>query len=91
MRFGADGRLDDQCVKGVGDQGDDHIGRLDGLVKSSGIVDIEGNGLGVLEALAELLGTFEGSAGWFWGRLVSSFPTTQRSHSLGVVKAAYQR
>lgn len=73
MRFGANGRLDDQRVEGVGDQGDDHIGRLDGLVKSSGITDIEGNGLGVLEALAELLGTFEGSAGWYWECLLAHF------------------
>lgn len=65
MRFGADGRLDDQRVEGVGDQGDDHVGLLDGLVKSTGIADVKGDGLGVLEALAELLGTFEGSAGCY--------------------------
>lgn len=66
MLLGADGGLDDIGVEGVGDQGDGEIDLLQGLVKSSIIGDIEGDGLGVLEALAELLSTLEGSAGC-WG------------------------
>lgn len=63
MLLGTDGRLDDQGVEGVRDQGDSHVNLLKSLVESSGIVDIESNGLGVLEAFGELLGVFEGSAG----------------------------
>lgn len=62
MLLGADGGLDDIGVEGVGDQGDGEIDLLQGLVKSSIIGDIKGDGLGVLEALAELLSTLEGSA-----------------------------
>lgn len=61
--LGADSRLDDQGVEGVGDQGDSQVDLLHGLVQSGVIVDIEGDGIGVLEAFAELLGALEGTAG----------------------------
>lgn len=64
MLLGADGRLDDQGVEGVGDQGDGDIVLRESLVEGLVIADIEGNGSGVLEAFAELLGALEGSAGW---------------------------
>lgn len=66
MLLGADGGLDDIGVEGVGDQGDGEVNLLQSLVKSSIVGDIEGDGLGVLEAFAELLSTLEGSAGC-WG------------------------
>lgn len=66
MLLGPDSRLDNEGVEGVRDQGNSHIGLLKSLVESSFIADIEGNGLGVLEALAELLGVLEGSAGYSW-------------------------
>lgn len=64
MLLGADGRLDDQGVEGVGDQGDGDIVLRESLVEGLVIADIEGNGSGILEAFAELLGALEGSAGW---------------------------
>lgn len=63
MLFGADGRLNDQSVEGVGDQGDGQVNLLHGLVQSGIIADIEGDGVGVLEAFAQLLGALEGTAG----------------------------
>lgn len=64
VRLGADTGLDDQGVEGIGDQGDGQIDLLQGLVEGGGIVDVERDGLGVFEALAELLGAFEGAAGF---------------------------
>lgn len=61
--LGADGRLDDQSVEGVGDQGDGNIMLRESLIESFFIADVEGNGSGVLKAFAELLGALEGSAG----------------------------
>lgn len=61
--LGADTRLDHQRVEGVRDQGDGQVDLFEGLVQRSGIVDIEGNGLGVFEPGAELLGALEGAAG----------------------------
>jgi hypothetical protein len=43
-------------VVGVGDEGDDEVDFLKLLVKSSGIVDVERDGLGVLSAGSKLLG-----------------------------------
>ena len=63
MLLGADGGLDDSSVEGVGDQADDQVVLRQGLVESSIIGNIKGDGLGVLEVPAELLGTLEGSAG----------------------------
>jgi hypothetical protein len=50
-------------VESVRNEGDDNIGLFEGLVESSGIVDIKGNSLGVLEASTESLGALEGAAG----------------------------
>lgn len=49
-------------MEGVGDEGDNDIGLLEGLVKGSSVVDIKGDGLGVLEAAGESLGALEGTA-----------------------------
>ena len=73
MLLGPDSRLDNEGVEGVRDQGDSHIDLGKGLVESSFITDIEGNGLGVLEALAELLGVLEGSAGCALRRVQLAF------------------
>lgn len=61
--LGTDSGLDNGGVEGVGDERDHDISLLESLVKSSGIVDIEGDGLGVLEATGESLGALEGTAG----------------------------
>lgn len=61
--LGADGRLDDQRVEGVGDQGDGQVILLKNLVQRIGVVDVEGNRLGVLETFAQFPGALEGSAG----------------------------
>ncbi len=50
-------------MESVRNEGDDNIGLLEGLVEGSGIVDIKGNSLGVLEASTESLGALEGTAG----------------------------
>lgn len=63
MLLGANGRLDDQGVEGVGDQGDGDIVLRESLIEGLVIADVEGNGSSVLEAFAELLGALEGSAG----------------------------
>lgn len=59
----ADGRLDDLGVVGVGDQGDDEVVLADRGVEGLRVVDIEGNGAGVLNTGRELLSRGEGSAG----------------------------
>jgi len=51
-------------VEGVWNERNNNIGLLKGLVEGSGIVDIKGNSLGVLEAGRERLGAFEGTAGY---------------------------
>lgn len=50
-------------MEGVWDQGDDEVVLGDGGVKGLCVVDIEGGGLGVLDAGGELLGGLEGPAG----------------------------
>jgi hypothetical protein len=51
-------------VESVGDQRDDQVDLLHGLVESSIIADIKGDGLGVLEVSSESLGTLEGTASY---------------------------
>jgi hypothetical protein len=59
-----DSSLDDGGVEGVGNQADNNA-VLANLVLEGGLVgDIERDGAAVLEALAELLGRLEGTAGW---------------------------
>jgi len=62
--LGADGRLDDGSVESVGDQGDDEVDSLHGLVEGGIVANVEGDSLGVLEVLGQLLGAFEGTAGY---------------------------
>lgn len=69
VRLGADTGLDDQGVEGVRDQGDGQVDLFQGLVEGGIIVNVEGDGLGVFEALAELLGAFEGAASFGFVRL----------------------
>lgn len=64
MLLGADSRLDHLRVESVRNQRDSHIDLLESLVQRGVVVNVQRNGLGVLEALAELLGIFEGSAGY---------------------------
>ena len=59
-----DGSLDDSGVVGVGDQTDDNADLANLVLEGSRVVDIERDGAAVLEALAELLGRVEGTAGW---------------------------
>ena len=61
--LGTDGRLDNQGVESVGDQGYGDIVLRESLVEGVVIADVEGDGCGVLEAFAELLGALEGSTG----------------------------
>ena len=65
-----DGALDNLSVESVGDQADDEVDLLESLVQSSIITDIEGDGLGVLEAIAQLLSTLKGTAGYIVARMV---------------------
>lgn len=58
----ANSRLDNSGVESVGDQRDDQVGLLHSLVQGSIIADIEGDGLGVLEARGKRLGTLKGTA-----------------------------
>jgi hypothetical protein len=59
-----DSSLDDGGVEGVGNQADNNA-VLANLVLEGGLVgDIKRDGAAVLEALAELLGRLEGTAGW---------------------------
>lgn len=50
-------------MEGVWDQGDDEVVLGDSGVEGLCVVDIEGGGLGVLDAGGELLGGLEGPAG----------------------------
>jgi len=59
-----DSSLDDGRVVGVGDQTDDNAVLANLVLEGSRVVDIEGDGAAVLEALAELLGRLESTAGW---------------------------
>jgi len=61
--LGTDGRLDNQGVESVGDQGYGDIVLRESLVEGVVIADVEGDGSGVLEAFAELLRALEGSTG----------------------------
>jgi hypothetical protein len=65
MLLGADSRLDNLGMEGVGNQRNGQVDLAHGLIKSLVIVDIEGDGLGVLESFAKLLRALEGSACWF--------------------------
>jgi hypothetical protein len=65
MLLGPDSRLDHEGVESVRDQGDSKVDLVEGLVESTGIIDVQRNGRGVLETLGELLGTFEGTASCF--------------------------
>lgn len=60
----SDGGLDDGGVVCVGDQANDQVVLGNGSIESLFVVDVEGDGSGKLDALGELLGTFESSAGW---------------------------
>lgn len=59
-----DSSLDDGSMVGVGDQADDDAVLANLVLEGGLVVDIEGDGAAVLEALAELLGRLEGTAGW---------------------------
>jgi hypothetical protein len=59
-----DGSLDDGGVVGVGNQTDDNAVLANLVLEGSRVVDIERDGAAVLEALTELLGRLEGTAGW---------------------------
>ena len=67
MLLGADSRLNNLGVEGVGDQGNGQVDLAHGLIKSLVIVDVERDGLGVLESFAEFLRALEGSACCFQG------------------------
>lgn len=67
MLLVADGRLDDGGVVGVGDQADGQVVLGDGGIESSRVVDVDGDRVGIGNALGELLGGLEGSASWARG------------------------
>lgn len=60
----ADRRADHLRVVRVRDQRDDEVILLEFPVEGGVVIDVKSNGLGVLEALRELLCIFEGAAGW---------------------------
>lgn len=60
----ADSRLDNSGVESVGNQRDDQVDLLHGLVESSIITDIKGDSLGVLEISGEGLSTLKGTASY---------------------------
>jgi len=75
--LGANGGLDDEGMVGVRDQGDDEVDLLKFPVEGGGVVDVERDGRGVGEALAELLGALERSAGYIMplsACMISFFP-----------------
>ncbi|EFE40642.1 hypothetical protein TRV_04692 [Trichophyton verrucosum HKI 0517] len=49
----------------VWDEGDDQLDLGQLGVQGSRVIDVQGDGVGVLDALAELLGALEGTAGCF--------------------------
>lgn len=59
-----DGGLDDLCVEGVWDQRDDQVNLSDLLLQCLCIVHVDGDGIGMLETLCELLGALKCAAGW---------------------------
>lgn len=59
----ADGALDDIGVEGVGDEGDDEIDLGHCGIESLGVGDVEGDRVCIGDALTELLGGLEGTAG----------------------------
>lgn len=58
-----DSSLDNGGVVGVGDQADNDAVLANLVLEGGRVVDIEGDGAAVLEALAKLLGRLEGTAG----------------------------
>jgi hypothetical protein len=64
MLLVADGRLDDSCVEGVWDQGDDKIVLSDFGVEGLLIGDIERDWVSVLDTLRELLCALKSSASY---------------------------
>lgn len=56
--------LDDLCVESVGNERDDEVVLANLSLERCGIVDVERDGCGVLQALGELLGALECSAGF---------------------------
>ena len=59
-----DGGLDDEVVEDVGDQADDEVVLGNLGVESGLVLDVDGDGSGALDALAELLSGVEGTAGY---------------------------
>jgi hypothetical protein len=60
----ANGRFDDSGMEGIRDQRDDQVDFGNFGVECFVIGDIEGDGVGVLDAFTEGFGTFEGSTGY---------------------------
>lgn len=60
----ADRRLDDLCVEDVWDKGNDEVVLSYDGVECGCVVDVDGDGLGVLDAFGELLRAFESTASW---------------------------
>lgn len=63
--LGADSSLDDGSVMDVWDEGDDELDLGQLGVQGSRVIDVQGDGVGVLDALAKPLGALEGTAGCF--------------------------
>ena len=64
MLLGADRTLDDCRVVDVRDERDDEVDLFELRVEGCGVIHIERDCVGVLEAFAELLGGFDGAAGF---------------------------
>jgi hypothetical protein len=58
----ADGGLDDRCVEGIWDQGDDEVVLCDFGIESRLVGDVERDRVGIPDAFGELLRAFEGTA-----------------------------
>jgi len=58
----ADGGLDDRCVEGIWDQGDDEVVLCDFSIESCLVGDVERDRMGILDAFGELLCAFECTA-----------------------------
>lgn len=72
MLLGSNSGLDHLGVEGVGDERNEQIHLVSGLIKSLVIADIKGDSLGVAEPFAKLLRTLEGSAGCIIERAIVS-------------------